>query len=649
MTPIDEIVADSMAAWRPPPRLHLDEWADRHFHLSVESSAEPGRWRTLPYQRGIMRAITDPTVERITLMKSARVGYTKMIDAAIGYFMHQSPSSIMVVQPTVDGAKLYSKEEIAPMLRDCPALHGLVEERGPKDSDDTILLKRFPGGVLSMVGANSGSGFRSVSRKVVIFDEVDGYPPSAGSDGDQISLGIMRTLAFWDRKIIAGSTPLLAGTSRIESMFEEGDQRRFYVPCPHCGRMDFFAFRETFELDGEAAGHFMQWPDGRPEEACFVCRGCGAEIEHKHKRDMIERGEWRARKPFKGHASFHIWAAYSYSPNATWGHIATEFVAANADENSVEKLKTFVNTVLGMTWQERGDAPEWIKLYHRRELYPIGTVPAPVKFLTMGVDVQKDRLVYEVVGWRVEDKQSWSIDAGVILGDTSEESSAAWRGLVDLLERQWPGEGISIPISALAVDSGWNTNTVYNWTRRFPTNRVMATKGVDGPRPLIGTPTAVDVTANGKRITRGARVWPIGVSTAKSELYGWLNLDPPAEGEAPIGFCHFPQHPEEYFKQLTAEQLVLTRRSGSTVLTWQVIPGRQNHWLDARILARVAASLLGLDRVRAKQDPPPPPSAPTSTEADPMPTREQGETAAPNRGTSIKSGWLGGRGKNWLK
>jgi terminase, large subunit len=643
---VADIIRDSMLAWRPPPRLNLDEWADQHFYLSAESAAEPGRWRTLPYQRGVMQAITDPTIERISLMKSARVGYTKIIGAAIGYHMHQSPCSIMVVQPTVDDAKDYSKEEIAPMLRDCPALSNLVRDSGPRDSDDTILHKQFPGGVLSMVGANSARGFRRSSRKIVIFDEVDGYPPSAGSEGDQIQLGIMRTQTFWDRKIIAGSTPTLAGASRIESMFEEGDQRRYYVPCPHCGRMDFLAFRETFEIDGEPAGHFMDWPDGRPEEAHFVCRGCACVIEHKHKRDMIERGEWRARREFKGHASFHIWAAYSYSPNATWADIACEFVAASADEGSVEKLKTFVNTVLGMTFQERGDAPEWVRLYHRRELYPIGTVPGPVKFLTMGVDVQKDRLVYEVVGWRVEDKQSWSIDAGVIVGDTSEENSAAWRGLVELIERQWPtAGGGALPISGLAVDSGWNTNTVYNWTRRFPTNRVMATKGVDGPRPMVGTPTPVDVTSNGKRIQRGARVWPIGVSTAKSELYGWLNLEPPAEGaEAPIGFCHFPQHPEEYFKQLTAEQLVLTRSRGVTALAWHVIPGRQNHWLDARILARVAASMLGLDRVRrSTPSPSEPPSNPTPE--PPKPSSPAPSQHSPGRAND----WLGGRGNNFMK
>jgi len=642
---LDAIIAGSMRAWRPPARLSLSEWADRFFYLSAESAAEPGRWRCLPYQRGIMDAITDPAIERVSLMKSARVGYTKIINAAIGYYMHQDPCPIMVVQPTLDDAQGYSKEEIAPMLRDCSALAELVPEPTAKDSGQTILLKAFPGGRLLLVGANSARGFRRVSARVLLFDEVDGYPPSAGAEGDQIRLGITRTQTFWNRKIIAGSTPLISGASRIEEMFESGDQRRYYVPCPHCGNMDFFVFRESFTLNGESAGHFMTWPDGRPEDAHFVCRACGCEIEHRQKREMIESGEWRAGAESFGHASFHVWAAYSYSPNATWGKIAAEFESAN--KSGPAQLKTFVNTVLGETWKESGDAPAWQSLYYRREEYAIGSVPERVKVLTVGVDVQKDRLIYEVVGW-AEDKQSWSIEASVIPGDTSQESAPAWQGLHELLERTWSGAGgRNHTVSVLAVDSGFNTNVVYNWARRYPLNRVLACKGVPTAKVLLGYPSPVDVTASGKRIPRGYKVWPIGVNTAKTEFYGWLRLEPPSGSDPwPIGFCHFPEYDEEYFRQITAEQLVpITKRTGHTVLEWQVIPGRQNHWLDCRVLARAAASLLGLDRARSKGTTPkpatPPPAAPSTSVPPPASSRWNDE-----RGNG---GWLGGRGNNWFK
>lgn len=580
-------------ALRPPARLSLSEWADRYFVLSAESAAEPGRWRTLPYQRGVMDAITDPDVERISMMKSARVGFTKVIDAAIGYFMHQDPCPIMVVQPTVEDANGFSKEEIAPMLRDCDVLRELVGEQKTRISENTITHKTFPGGSLTMVGANSGRGFRRVSRRVVMFDEVDGYPASAGSEGDQIKLGIRRTEYYHNRKIIAGSTPLVAGASRIEKMFEAGDQRRYHIPCPSCGHRAPFAFREK----ADRSVHFMAWDDGAPETAHMVCGENGCIVEESHKIAMLEGGEWVAAAEFTNHASFHIWAGYSLSPNATWPQIAAEFL--EAVDHGAEALKTFVNTVLGETWQERGEAPDYARLYERRERYPIGEAPAGVDFLTLGVDVQQDRLVYEVVGWQIGTKRSWSVDAGLLWGDTADDQT--WEQLDELVGRTFPrAGGDALPIAMAAIDSGYRTQQVYGWCRRYPMSRVMACKGVATARSMVGTASPVDVTVRGKRLQRGYKVWPIGVALAKSELYGWLRLEAPADGDPyPSGWCAFPEYDMEYFRQITAEHLVeVKKRTGFVIREWQMIPNRENHWLDCRVYARAAAAVLGLDRAR---------------------------------------------------
>lgn len=618
---VGEVIAKAMEAWRPPPRLSLSEWADARFYLSAESSAQAGRWKTLPYQKGPMDAITDPLVTFVTVMKSARVGYTKMMNAAIGYGIDQDPCSMLVVQPTVDDAKGYSKEEIAPMLRDCPTLAKIVfedaEESGPRDSGNTILHKRYPGGVLSLVGANSGAGLRRISRKRVFFDEVDAYPPSAGSDGDAIKLGTKRTEYYWDRKVVAGSTPLIAGHSRIEEMFEAGDRRRYFVPCPHCGHFDVLVFSER-----ESGGHFMQWPEGQPEAAHFVCSLNGCVIEHSSKRDMVAAGEWRAAGEFKGHASFHIWAAYSYSPNATWGQLALEFLEAK--RGGREQLKTFINTVLGETWKESGDVPDWERLYALREPYQIGTVPAGAEFLTAGVDVQKDRFVYEVVGWG-PGKESWSIDAGVLPGDTA--TDGAYQPLNALLNRTYPGAR-ALSIQMLAIDSGYNTQTVYNWARQHPMSRVIAVKGQTVSRSILGAPTPVDVNVNGKRFTRGYKLWPVGPDIAKAELYGWLRLKPPTKESGapyPPGFCHFPEHGEDFFKQLTGEHLVSTvKRTGFAQHEWQVIPGRENHYLDCRVYARAAAAALGLDRwalaTQIAAAPAPELTAPSTPPPEPRPS-----------------------------
>lgn len=593
---VSAVICEALGAWAPPPKLTLSEWADRYYYLSPETAAEPGRWKTLPYQREPMDAMTDPRVQQVSVMKSARVGYTLMVTAFVGYHIHYAPCPILVVQPTVDDAKGYSKEGIAPMLRDCPALSAIVfeeaEDVGPKDSGNTILHKKFPGGVLSMVGANSGAGFRRVSRKKVVFDEVDAYPPSAGSDGDQIKLGTMRTQAYWDRTILAGSTPLVAGASRIERLFAEGDGRRYFVPCPSCSHMAPFVFNG----DG---GHRMTWPEGKPEDAFFSCQKNGCIIEHSQKRDIIARGQWRAERPFEGHASFHIWAAYSYAPNASWADIARAFLEA---KDNPQLLRTFVNTWLGETWKERGEAPDWQRLYERRESYEIGTVPAGSLVLTCGVDVQKDRFVYEVVSWGAG-KESWSVDAAVIPADTS--NLAEWTKLDELLGRTYAGaDGALRAINCLAVDAGYNTNVVYSWARQHPMDRVIAVKGAAGARALIGTPSKVDVTIRGRKT--GYKLWLVGADIAKSELYGWLQLAKPKDGDPyPGGYCHFPQYDEEFFKQLTAEHLVPHVDSRNfTRYEWELRQGQQNHWLDCRIYARAAASLKGLDRMRAAKKSP---------------------------------------------
>lgn len=652
---MESIIARAMGAWRPPPRLSLSTWAEKHFILSSETAAEPGRWRTYPFQREIMNSFSDPSVTQVTLQKSARVGYTLMLSTAIGYYMACDPTSILVCQPTCDDAKGFSRETISPMLRDVPVLSRLVfrdfEERGkgPKDPSATLTHKAFPGGILSLIGANSGTGFRRVLRRVVMFDEVDAYPPSAGSEGDQIELGKKRAETFHNRKIIAGSTPLVAGTSRIEEMFLEGDQRRYHVPCPHCGHMDFLAFSEK-----SGRGHVMRWPDDQPELACFECRGNGCVIEHKDKRWMVERGEWRPDNPgAAGHRSYHLWSAISYSPNATWGQIADRFLKAK--RGGPEKLRTFVNTELGETWQERGDAPDWERLYQRRETYAIGTVPhAAIVVLTCGVDVQKDRFVYEVVGWSPS-KESWSIDAGELDGDTALDSS--WDVLDELLGRTYTtAAGVAMPISMLAIDSSAFTQPVYDWARRHPLSQVIAIKGVGGARALIGAASPVDINFRGKRLTRGYRMWPVGVDIAKSELYGWLRLVH-TEGDPPPGYCHFPEHDPEFFKQLTAEHLVTVtnKRTHRRSLEWQVIPNRENHALDCRVYARAAAAVLGIDRLpRADRAPAPPRPvattvAPSAEPAD-MATSRPAPAAPrssfwnrPRAGLSRPGGWLGRR------
>lgn len=582
----------------PDRALTVSEWADEYRILSAKTSAEAGRWKTdrTPYLREIMDSLS-PTcpVPDVVFMKGSQVGGTECGNNWLGYIIDVTSGATMAVQPTVDLAKRNSKLRIDPMIEDCERLRTKVRElkstrkNGPES--DTVLLKEFPGGVLVLSGANSAAGLRSLPCRFIFLDEVDAYPADVEGEGDPVQLAKARTRTFSRRKIFCVSTPTIDGKSRVKSLWDESDQRRYHLPCPHCNHFQYLKWENVV------------WPKGDPAKAAYRCEGCRELIQNHEKEEMLAAGKWIPMAPGEDGISksigFHLSALYSPVGWYSWGQAATEFVEAN--KGGPEKLKVFVNTILGETWKEKGDAPDWKLLYDRREIYPLGTVPLPVVFLTAGVDVQKDRLECEVVGWG-KGKQSWSIDYTVIMGDTS--TQAPWAELELLLQRQFQGErpagqpSASFPIRLMAVDSGFQTNDVYSWVRTKQPTQVIAVKGVENAGLMVGTASAVDVTIRGVRIKKGFRVYPLGVNMIKSELYGWLQLEKPADGKPfPPGYCHFPQYDEETFKQLTAERLVTHKVKGFNRLIWEKHRDR-NERLDCRVYARAAASLVGLDRLR---------------------------------------------------
>jgi phage terminase large subunit GpA-like protein len=553
-------------ALRPPPKLSLSEWADQYAYLSAESAAEPGKWKSLPYQKGIMDACTDPKIEQISVCKSARVGYTKILLHIIGYHIHQNPTTIMLVQPTLEDAQNFSKEEISPMLRDTPVLRGLVSEAKAKDGSNTILTKQFPGGVLGLVGANSPRGFRRTSRQIILFDETDGYPVSAGSEGDQIKLGIRRSEYYWNRKIVAGSTPTVAGASRIERLYESSDQRRYFVPCPHCGEYQYLKWKN------------LQWPESKPKEAFFACEVNGCVIEHKDKRSMVEKGEWRPTAEGNGkHAGFHIWAAYSYSPNASWGNLAEEFLEAKKD---AESLKTFINTVVGEVWEEEYSAKvSEDELAARAEFYESGTAPEGVLLVTSGIDVQDNRLSVTRMGWG-RDEEAWIIDRQEIFGDPARPE--IWKQLDEYLDQPVPHETAApLKVRAAAIDSGGHfTHQVYSYTRERRLKDIIAIKGASTRgKPAISKPSKVDFNYKGQTFKRGAQVYSVGTDTLKSLIFGRLKHNQPGPG-----YIHF--HADlgpDYYQQLTAEKQMIRYVRGFVVKDWVKRPGARNEALDEMV------------------------------------------------------------------
>jgi phage terminase large subunit GpA-like protein len=573
----------------PPPRLTISEWADRFRRLSPESSAEPGQWLTsrAEYQRGIMDAISDPRVPQVVVMSSAQVGKTEIINNVCGFFISQDPSPLLVVQPTLEMAETWSKDRLAPMLRDTPALKGRVANPRARDSGNTLLHKRFAGGHLTVVGANSPSGLASRPIRVVLADEVDRYPASAGSEGDPLSLAVKRTTTFWNRKVVVVSTPTVRGLSRIEAAWEASDQRLFEVPCHACGAAQHLAWRQ------------VQWPTGRPAAARYVCAHCSAEWSDAQRWAAIRKGAWVSTNEGARAAGFHL--SEMYSPWRRLGEMAADFEAA---KDSPELLKTWVNTSLGETWQESAEAPEWRRLSERREEWDPAVVPAGALLLTAGVDRQADRLEVDVWGWG-PGLESWAIDHRVIEGGVADES--VWSRLTEFLSRTLPHElGGRIGIARAAVDTGgFDPSAVYDYARG-QAGRVLAIKGEEGWRRgvLVSGPTRVDLRRDGRRVRRGAQLWTVATGPLKSEFYRQLRVPAPTleerrdGGGFAAGFVHIaPWCDSEWLQQLTSEQLVTVRsRSGGSRAEWHKMRER-NEALDCRIYARAAASTLGVDRM----------------------------------------------------
>ena len=274
------MLARCVATLKPPPELTLSQWADRYRMLSAESSAEPGRWHTdkAPYQREIMDAIGDARIRRVVIMCAAQLGKTELLLNILGYFMAYAPAPILVMQPTLDMGQTFSKDRLAPMIRDTPVLRGLVDVKS-RYAGNTILKKNFPGGHITIVGANSATGLASRPIKVLLADEVDRYPGSAGTEGDPLSLAQKRQTTFWDKKTVMVSTPVIKGHSRIETEYNQSTREEWNVPCPECGHYQMRTLRvrgeriplETAEPAGPLCGGKPRRRNAGvpPEHACL--------------------------------------------------------------------------------------------------------------------------------------------------------------------------------------------------------------------------------------------------------------------------------------------------------------------------------------------------------------------------------------------
>lgn len=554
----------------------MSQWADRYRRLSPEASSEPGKWVTdrAPYQRGMMDAVNEPGVAEVVFMTSSQIGKTEILNNIIGYFTHQDPSPILMIQPTLDMAETWSKDRLAPMIRDTDALTSLFKDPKSRDSDNTLLHKKFAGGHITMAGANSPASLASRPIRIVLLDEEDRYPVSAGTEGDPGSLAHKRTTTFWNRLLVSASTPTVEGESKIEARFQQSDQRHFYVPCPECG---------AFQVLGWAQ---IKFEKRQPETTHYECEHCKAKLQESDKIWMLAHGEWRAEAELHGIAGFHI--SELYSPWVRWSEMVAGFLKA---KRLPETLKVWVNTSLGETWKDKTEGVDPSGLLKRKENW--GRVaPEGVVAITAGVDVQDDRLEAEVIGWGVS-QESWSLQYHVLHGDPAQ--SKVWDDLDTVLQQTiQSSDGRTLSIACACVDSGGHqTQRVYEYCKAREHNRVFAIKGAS----QIGKPLVSKFSKNNKL---RVKLFTIGTDTAKQMIYSRLKIHQPGPG-----YCHFPaDYPEEYFKQLTAERIQTKFVNGHPTRVWVMPKGRRNEALDCRVYGMAALHILNpnLDALATEQE-----------------------------------------------
>lgn len=557
---------------RPKEPMTISEWADRYMVLP-EGSSEAGKFstNTIPYQKAIMDAITDPEVVDVSVMSSSQVGKTTMIMCGIGYYIDYEPATQMFVMPTIEDGEKFSKTRFAKMIEDVPQLAAKVADAKTRNSSNTIKLKIYPGGSISIGGANSPSSLASDPRRIIWMDEVDRFPESAGTEGNPVKLAEKRATSYWNKKHIKTSTPTIKDRSRIESAYNEGSMEVWNVQCPECGEWQPYEFTR---LDFKTVS--------------MVCTGCGVLIPEREWKDS--RHKWIAAHPErKKKRSFRL--NELASPFVDWEEIISDFKDANEKLkrfHDPEDMKVFINTVLGETWDETryvDNSVDEDTLESRAEVYK-AEIPEGVLLLTAAVDVQDNRFEVEIRGW-ARNYETWGIYKTEIYGDLITDEP--WDELEAYLDRTLCfSSGAELGIAGFAIDTGGHyTNKTYKWIKRMKAKgkRCYGVKGYAGKPdiPLLYRKTVVDITEErgGKKyVIDRTLIHILGVDSGKEDITNRLKIK--KVGKC---YCHFPAggdrgYDGKYFEGLLSEKKIIKKVRGVLKTVWVKKSGVRNEPLD---------------------------------------------------------------------
>lgn len=559
---IHKVFADGVKIRKP---MRVSEWADTYRVLSSQSSSEPGRWRTsrTPYLKEIMDCLSpDVPIRRVTIMKGHQVGYTEgILMNFIGYTMAHQPGPTMMVAPTLKQMQKIVFQKVEPMITDTPSVKEKIATRSKMSSRNTSIHKDFAGGFLTMVGANIAADLSGTSIRNLLLDEVDRMTEDSEGEGSPVELAVGRTAAYSRKKIIMGSTPVDEEFSVVARWFADGDERYYFVPCPHCGHY------QTLEIS-----HLSVNENG---EATYSCEKCEKPITEKHKTLMLDRGEWRATSTpvHKSYRSYHLNALYSPVGFLSWDDVMVAKKKADSDEYYA---KSFTNLYLGLpTRQSVGEVPVPRVLKDRADRADSHNLNMDSSLICTGVDIQKDRVEALTIAFHL--RSMTVIRHDIFHGDTNSDDEP-WDELKALLDH--------CQIHLMAVDSGYIPHRVHSWAKSHRDKRIHVVKGgASGTDGIISTSKFMEVSLHDRKVKSGNRYHTVDTSYLKTELYSRLLIEDSDHPE----FIHFPNNmPEEFYEQLCSERKILANpdnpmdRTSPTRYRWKAIRHR-NEVLDMMV------------------------------------------------------------------
>lgn len=568
----------------PPPSIKPSEWAERNIFLRKGTTPRPGNLILEEYQREIVDVFADPEVHDIVCVKPTQIGWSVVLNILIGYTIDIDPKQMMMVQRTRDNAKDYGKKRLKPLIEDCAVVRAKIRPSKTKDSGNTLMLKEFPGGFLKLAGANAGSDLLSDPLQIILMDERDGYPADVQGEGEPGEVARNRTESFPDYKVLEGGTPAkVKDVSRLYKAWENSDQRRFHVHCPHCNHRQVLWWTDPVTKE-----HRLIWEvDSETKEVIkssvrYICAGCGRGIDERYKWQMLKGGRWIAERPGRSVVGFHLNALYR-PWKASWAALAKKWIAAQDDD---ELLKEFVTLQLGEWWEEKGESIEPKALMKRVEKYS-GEVPERVAMLLIVVDTQDNRLEAAVWGFAAGDKpgneEAWLIRTETFYGDPGSDPNV-WSDMEALRLREFMrADGVRMRATAMGIDTqGHHTEAVYSYVRPRMRMGVFALRG----EKILNGPVLV---AEGKAADKSLPLYRISTEACKEMIMSRLRI-PWGKGDGVTcpKYIHFNERycDEEFFRQLTAEKRmkVKDKKTRREKVLWVKVHTR-NEQLDLAVYA----------------------------------------------------------------